>query len=104
MVTRTGNKGMRLILAAGMLMTVAATAIAGDLVNASTIADHMDKGKYSSGEIKTYLKGLKGSSVAADGKIQDIMTGKTGNRVVLSVNAGVSCASARARGFSFLKS
>ena len=55
-------------------------------VNAATVAEHMDKSKYSSSEIKTYLKGIKGAEVAAEGRINDILTGKTGNRVVVFVS------------------
>ena len=50
----------------------------------------MDKNKYASAEIKNYLKDLKGKTVVADGKIHDILSGKTGTRVVLSVKAGRS--------------
>jgi hypothetical protein len=72
-----------------LFLPMRATA-AGQMVNAKTVADHMDKGKYSSSEIKSYLKGLKGATITTDGKIREILTGKTGTRVVLSVAAGRS--------------
>ncbi len=61
-------------------------AIAGQTVNAETVAEHMDKSRYSSSDIKSYLKGLKGRGIAAQGKVKDVMVGKTGNRVVVFVN------------------
>jgi hypothetical protein len=70
-----------------LFLPMQATA-ADQAVNAKTVAEHMDKGKYSSSEIKSYMKGLKGATITADGKVNDIMTGKTGTRVVLSVAAG----------------
>jgi hypothetical protein len=90
MANRTSIIGMAIFAAAGLLMTVSLALAAGQAVNAKTVAEHMDKSKYSSSEIKSYLKGLKGETITADGKIHDILTGKTGTRVVLSVNAGRS--------------
>jgi hypothetical protein len=86
MNTRTGLF-LTVFIAAVLLVSMHAAA-AEQAVDAKAVAEHMDKGKYSSSEIKTYLKSLKGGTITADGKIRDIMTGKTGNRVVLSVAAG----------------
>ncbi len=86
MHTRTGLF-LTVIAASVLLVSVQANA-AGQAVSAKTVAEHMDKGKYSSSEIKSYLKGLKGETITADGKVQDIMVGKSGTRVVLSVAAG----------------
>jgi hypothetical protein len=55
-------------------------------VTAADVADHMDKSKYSSADIKKYLKALKGEQVSAEGKVHDVMTGKTGVKVVVSVD------------------
>ena len=51
---------------------VTAPAQAADAVEAATVADHMDKTKYSSKEIKSYMKGLKGKDVVAAGKVDNI--------------------------------
>jgi len=86
MVTRIVRGAAVFALAAGLFIVAQNASAAGQAANAKTVAEHMDKSKYSSSEIKSYLKGLKGNTVAADGKVNDIMTGKTGNRVVLYVN------------------
>jgi hypothetical protein len=86
MNTRTGLF-LTVFVAAVLLVSMQAAA-AEQGVNAKTVAEHMDKGKYSSKEIKTYLKDLKGATINADGKIREILSGKTGIRVVLSVAAG----------------
>ena len=86
MLKRSSSVMMTIFIVAGLLTAVCAAATAGQAVNAKTVAEHMDKSKYSSHEIKSYLKGLKGSEITADGKVNDILTGKTGNRVVLFVN------------------
>jgi len=86
MKTRTGL--FLTVLVAAVLLVSMQAAAAEQAVNAKTVAEHMDKGKYSASEIKTYLKGLKGGTITADGKVHDILTGKTGTRVVLSVAAG----------------
>jgi len=85
------NTGTRFFLSvlvsAALFLSVQAMA-AEQVVNAKTVAEHMDKGKYSSSDIKSYMKGLKGATITADGKVNDIMAGKTGTRVVLSIAAG----------------
>lgn len=85
MITRTINI-LFLLSAAFVSMVILNSADAGQTISATTVAEHMDKSKYSTAEIKTYLKGLKGHEIAAEGKVNDIMTGKTGNRVVVFVN------------------
>ncbi len=90
MIARTSKTAMSIFMVAGLLMILNVTAIAAEAVNATTVAERMDKTKYASSEIKSYLKGLKGNTITADGNIKDILTGKTGNRVVLHVNAGKS--------------
>ncbi len=77
-----------MIMATGLLLN--GPAQAEEAVNAKTIAERMDKSKYAAAEIKSYLKDLKKRTVIAEGKIKDILSGKTGNRIVLSVNAGKS--------------
>ena len=84
----TGLTRFLALLAVIVLFISMNAAAAEQPVNAKTVAEHMDKSKYSASEIKSYLKGLKGGTITADGEIRDIMTGKTGNRVVLSVAAG----------------
>ncbi len=71
---------------AGLLFSASLSASAGGEVSAQTIAEHMNKSKYSSAEIKSYLKDLKGKEITADGKIDNILTGKTGTRVVVFVD------------------
>ena len=55
-------------------------------VTVADVADHMDKSKYSSADIKKYLKALKGEQVSAEGKVHDVLTGKTGVKIVVSVD------------------
>jgi hypothetical protein len=85
MVTRIVSVLASVLVTAGMFMVPQQMATAGQAVNAKTVAEHMDKGKYSASEIKSYLKGLKGNEITADGRIDEILTGKTGNRVVVFV-------------------
>lgn len=61
-------------------------ASAEQAVDAKEIAPRMDKTKYASAEIKSYLKDLKDKEVIAGGKIDEILTGKTGTRVVVHVD------------------
>ncbi len=87
MVTRIAGIIMT-ALAAGMLIGSPLGANAsGHAVNAATVAEHLDKTKYSSAEIKAYLKSLKEAEITASGKIDEIFVGKTGNRVVVFVKA-----------------
>ena len=55
-------------------------------VTAVDVADHMDKSKYSTADVKQYLKALKGEQVSAEGKVHDVQTGKTGVKIVVSVD------------------
>lgn len=72
--------------AAGLLFSATLSHSAGGEVNAQTVAEHMNKSKYASAEIKSYLKNLKGKEITADGKINNILTGRTGTRVVVYVD------------------
>ncbi len=51
--------------------------------DAATIAQHMNKEKYTKSEIKSYMKDMKGKDVTASGKVQDVESGKRGEKVVL---------------------
>lgn len=74
-----------LLVASGAAILPAGPAHAGQ-VSAVDVADHMDKSKYTSADIKQYLKALKGKQVSAEGKVHDVLTGKTGVKIVLSVD------------------
>ncbi len=74
-----------MLIASGMIVLSPVAAHAGQ-VSAADVADHMDKSKYSSADIKQYLKALKGQQVLAEGKVHDVLTGKTGAKIVVSVN------------------
>ncbi len=52
------------------------------------IIDHMDKSKYSSSEIKAYMKSIKGEAVHVSGKVTDVKTGRSGTRISLTVPGG----------------
>lgn len=86
MVTRIVRAVAVALIAAGMFILYQSAALAAQAVNAKTVAEHMDKSKHSTSEIKSYLKELKGGEVTAEGKVNDVLTGKTGNRVVVFVN------------------
>jgi acyl-coenzyme A thioesterase PaaI-like protein len=73
-----------LFMAAAMVILSPAQSHAGQ-VTAAEVADHMDKTKYSSDDIKSYLKALKGKQIVADGKVDDVKTGRTGAKVVVKV-------------------
>jgi hypothetical protein len=83
MVTKMVRVLAAVFIVAGIFSVLQHSATAAQAVNAVTVAEHLDKGKYTSREIKTYLKGLKGQEIAVNGKINDIMSGKTGTRVVV---------------------
>jgi acyl-coenzyme A thioesterase PaaI-like protein len=73
-----------LFMAAGAVILTPAPSHAGQ-VTAAEVADHMDKTKYSSDDIKSYLKALKGKQIVADGKVDDVKTGRTGAKIVVKV-------------------
>ncbi len=74
------------LAASGTILVSAGMACAGgQTLNAKTVGEHMDKSKYSTAEVKAYIKDLKGKQITADGKINEILSGKTGNRVVVFV-------------------
>ncbi len=85
MIKRIGIATVCLFVAAGIFIKTPGGA-AAQAVPAKAVAEHMDKSKYSSAEIKSYLKDLKGKEITADGKIDEILTGKSGTRVVVFVN------------------
>lgn len=72
--------------AAGIFISTPRGATAGPAVDAKEIATRLDKSKYTSAEIKSYLKDLKSKEVTAEGKVDEILTGKTGTRVVVLVD------------------
>jgi hypothetical protein len=74
------------LVALGVIVVSSGTATAGAAVNAADVAEHMDKTKYSSDDVKGYLRALKGKQIVAEGKVDDVITGKTGAKIVLSVD------------------
>jgi hypothetical protein len=86
MVTKIVRIVVAVFLASGVFLVSQKIALAGAAIEAPTVAEHLDKGKYSSAEIKSYLKGLKGKEIVANGKIEDIKSGRSGNKVVVLVN------------------
>jgi len=75
-----------LMIAAGLVLGPPMASAGGETVNAVDVAHHMDKAKYSSADIKSYLKGLKGKEISAHGKVNEVLTGKSGIKVVLHIN------------------
>ena len=84
MVMKIFSVVFSLFMAAGMVILSPAPSHAGQ-VAAAEVADHMDKTKYSSDDIKSYLKALKGKRIVADGKVDDVKTGRTGAKIVVKV-------------------
>ena len=62
--------GIRMVIAAAAVVLAASAALAA--VSAATIAGRMNKDKYTTSEIKAYMKDLKGQTVTASGKVHDI--------------------------------
>jgi acyl-coenzyme A thioesterase PaaI-like protein len=76
-----------MVLGAGILLCSASSASAEEALNAVAIAQHLDKTKYTTTEVKNYIKDLKGKQVIAQGKLHEVLTGKTGNiKVVVYVD------------------
>lgn len=73
-----------MLMVSGMAILSPGPVHAGQ-VTAADVAEHMDKSKYTSADIKKYLKELKGEQVSAEGKVHDVLTGKTGVKIVVSV-------------------
>ena len=67
------------------VLTLSPGTVHAEQVTAADVANHMDKSKYSSADIKQYLKALKGEQVSAEGKVDDVLTGKTGVKIVVLV-------------------
>ena len=92
MVMKVFTIAFLLFMAAGVVILSPAPSHAGQ-VTAAEVADHMDKTKYSSDDIKSYLsdditsylKALKGKRIVADGKVDDVKTGRTGAKIVVKV-------------------
>ena len=74
-----------MLMVSGMAILSPGAAQAGQ-ATAADVAEHMDKSKYTSADIKKYLKALKGEQVSAEGKVHEVLTGRSGVKVVVSVN------------------
>jgi len=72
------------VIASGIIIMLQGSATAA--VDAVDVAEHMDKTKYTSAEVKGYLKALKDKQVIAKGKISDVLTGKSGTKIVVYVD------------------
>ncbi len=86
MAKRIGIVAVSLFLASGLLTAMHATAAEKEAVDAKTVAEHLDKTKYSSSDIRSYMKDLKDKQVTVTGKVQDVVSGKTGTKVVIHLN------------------
>ena len=84
MVMKSVSIAFSMLLVAGCVILSPGSSHAGQ-VTAPDVADHMDKSKYTSADIKKYLKALKGEQVSAEGRVDDVLTGKTGIKIVVSV-------------------
>ncbi len=83
---RTMRTLTAMILGAGFLLSAASLVSAEESLDAVTIAQHLDKSKYTTTEVKNYLKDLKDKQVTAQGKLHEVLTGKTGIKVVVYVD------------------
>lgn len=75
-----------LALGFGILPFAVSSVSAEEPLNAVTIAQHLDKTNYTTAEVKNYIKGLKSKRVIAQGKLHEVLTGKTGIKVVVYVD------------------
>ena len=75
-----------MVLGTGLLLFTASSAPAEEALDAVTIAQHLDKSKYTTTEVKNYIKDLKDKQVIAQGKLHEVLTGKTGTKVVVYVD------------------
>ncbi len=75
-----------MVLGTALLLLSASSASAEEPVNAVAISQHLDKTKYTTTEVKNYIKDLKNKQVIAQGKLHEVLTGKTGVKVVVYVN------------------
>lgn len=75
-----------MILGAGLLLWSTSSASAEEALDAVAIAQHLDKTKYTTTEVKNYIKDLKDKQVIAKGKLHEVLTGKTGTKVVVYVD------------------
>ena len=85
MVMKIVTIAFSMLLVSGMAVLSPRSAHAGQ-VTAADVADHMDKSKYTSSDIKKYLKALKGEHISAAGKVDDVQTGRTGVKIVVFVS------------------
>ena len=85
----TGKAGIALFILSvtSALLLGAAKPASAEGVAAATIAQHLDRGKYSSTEIKSYLKDLKGKEVSAHGRVSEVLTMRGSTRVVVFIDA-----------------
>ncbi|HAR45895.1 MAG: hypothetical protein A2X56_00170 [Nitrospirae bacterium GWC2_57_13] len=81
--TKCGNIS-RMIMA-GIILAGMSAAAYGGTVSAVQIAQRLDKTKHTTAEIKSFLKGLKGQQVQADGRVNDVRIGKKNAKVVVLV-------------------
>lgn len=86
MVMKFFSVTLCVLAALGLIALSSGTATAGAALNAAEVAEHMDKTKYSSDDVKSYLKALKGKQIVAEGKVDDVITGRTGAKIVVQVN------------------
>lgn len=75
-----------MVLGAGCLLFAAPSVSAEEALDAVAIAQHLDKTKYTTTEVKNYIKDLKNKQVIAQGKLHEVLTGKTGTKVVVYVD------------------
>ena len=72
-----------------IFLTFLVTSIqAEDSLNFKVVADHADKTKYTSSEIKGFARDAKGKKITVEGKILDVKTGRSGKKVSLLTRAG----------------
>ncbi|HWR73501.1 MAG TPA: hypothetical protein VN604_10045 [Nitrospirota bacterium] len=75
-----------MVLGAGFLLGSTSSVSAEEALDAVAIAQHLDKSKYTTTEVKNYIKDLKNKQVIARGKLHEVLTGKTGIKVVVYVD------------------
>ncbi len=86
MTKSVGIVTVSLFLAVNMLVVGNVQSAAGEAVNARTVAEHMDKSKYSTADIKSYVRDLKDKEIVASGKVHNVLSGRYGAKVVIRLN------------------
>ena len=72
-----------------IFFTILATSIQAEKsISLQEVADHADKTKYTSAEIKKFARSAKGKKITVEGKVLDVKTGRSGNKVSLLTRAG----------------